>query len=261
MLRLLKLTRKKMQNNDQKQIAGAILVVGILIAGAILLKGSKLSNPITVPTNNNGVTVLAPVTNEDRTLGDKNAKITIVVYEDFQCPFCGAITGLDPNGEAIAYLKQSDPNWTPFMPEILNNYVKNGDAQFVYRDYAFLGPESVKSAEAARCAGDQGKFWEYHDYLYSHQNGENKGGFADDNLKSFAKKIGLNSTDFDKCLDGGKYTQAVADSTSEGNVAGVGGPGSGTPKGFILRDGQIVSMINGAEPLSSVKPKIDAALK
>ncbi|MDO8659873.1 MAG: thioredoxin domain-containing protein, partial [Candidatus Parcubacteria bacterium] len=127
----------------------------------------------------------------------------------------------------------------------------------VYRDYAFLGPESVKSAEAARCAGDQEKFWEYHDYLYSHQNGENKGAFADANLKSFAKKIGLDSASFDKCLDDGKYTQAVADAKTEGNTAGV----TGTPKGFILKDGQIVATIDGAEPLSSVKPKIDSALK
>jgi protein-disulfide isomerase len=167
------------------------------------------------------------------------------------------ISGLAPNSEAITYLKQRDPNWTPFMPEILNNYVKNGKVQFAYRDYAFLGPESIKSSEAARCAGDQGKFWEYHDYLYSHQDGENKGGFSDANLKSFAQKLGLSSSSFDQCLDSGKYTQAIADAKAEGDKAGV----TGTPKGFILKNGEIVAVIDGAEPLSSVKPKIDAALK
>ncbi|MDO8659493.1 MAG: thioredoxin domain-containing protein, partial [Candidatus Parcubacteria bacterium] len=168
-----------MQNNDQKQIVGAILIVGVLIAGAILLKGSKQTAQIAVPANNNlaAAVTLAPVGDGDKTVGNTNAKVTVIVYADFQCPFCGAVSGLAPNSEAIAYLKQQAPNWTPFMPEILNTYVKNGDVQFVYRDYAFLGPESVKSAEAARCAGDQEKFWEYHDYLYSHQNGENKGAF------------------------------------------------------------------------------------
>ncbi len=245
-----------MQNTDSKQIAGAILIVGVLIAGAILLKGSK-STGLVVPTNNQDSAItLAPVNDKDHVLGNNNAKVTIVMYEDFQCPFCGAITGLDLNGEAMGYLKQSDPNWTPFMPEVLN-YVKNGDVKFVYRDYAFLGPESVKSAEAARCAGDQGKFWEYHDYLYSHQKGENKGNFADANLKSFAKKIGLDSSSFDNCLDSGKYTQAISDAKTEGTKAGV----TGTPKGFILKNGKIVSTIDGAEPLSMVKPKIDAALK
>ena len=139
----------------------------------------------------------------------------------------------------------------------MNNYVKNEDVLFVYRDWAFLGPESVRSAEAARCAGDQDKFWQYHDYLYAHQNGENEGTFSDPNLKSFAKNLGLNSTTFDQCLDGNKYAQAVADSKDEGTKAGV----QGTPKGFILRDGKIVSTIDGAESLSTVKQKIDTALK
>ncbi|KKT18918.1 MAG: DsbA oxidoreductase, partial [Candidatus Nomurabacteria bacterium GW2011_GWB1_43_7] len=137
------------------------------------------------------------------------------------------------------------------------DYIKNGDVLFVYRDWAFLGPESVKSAEAARCAGDQGKFWEYHDYLYNHQNGENQGAFSDPNLKSFAQILNLNSSNFDKCLDEGKYAQAVADSKAGGTKAGV----NGTPKGFILRSGKIVSTIDGAESFATVKQKIDSALR
>jgi len=143
------------------------------------------------------------------------------------------------------------------LPGIMNDYVKNGSVQIVYRDWAFLGPESVQSAEAARCAGDQGKFWEYHDYLYNHQNGENKGSFSDPNLKSFAKTLGLETIAFNQCLDSGKYAQAVADSKTEGIAAGV----TGTPKGFILVKGKIVATIDGAESYGTVKPKIDNALK
>ena len=152
----------------------AVIVAGIVIAGAIYFSSIK---PTNVPVNGNGIpvtTTLAPVEKGDKTLGNPNAKVTLVIYEDFQCPFCGAINGLEPNSSLIQSLKQRDPNWTPFMPEIINNYVKNGDVQFVYRDWAFLGPESTRAAEAARCAGDQSKFWEYHDYLYAHQNGENQ---------------------------------------------------------------------------------------
>lgn len=235
----------------------AIIVAGILIAGAIYF--SSLA-PKNVPENNNGTraTVLAPVGKEDKTLGNPNAKVTLILYEDFQCPFCGAVSGsLKTDSPVIQYLKKNDTNWTPFLPEVMNNYVKNEDVLFVYRDWAFLGPESVRSAEAARCAGDQDKFWQYHDYLYAHQNGENEGTFSDPNLKSFAKNLGLNSTTFDQCLDGNKYAQAVADSKDEGTKAGV----QGTPKGFILRDGKIVSTIDGAESLSTVKQKIDTALK
>ncbi len=236
----------------------AIVVAGVLIAGAILLKGS--TPPSTnVPANGNvAVTgTPAPVTKEDMALGNPKAKVTIILYEDFQCPFCGAIFGsLKADSAVIQYLKKNDPNWTPFLPEVMN-YVKDGKVLFVYRDWAFLGPESIRSAEAARCAGDQGKFWEFHDYLYSHQNGENQGAFSDPNLKSFAKNLGLDSTTFDQCLDSNKYEKAIADSKTEGTGAGV----TGTPKGYILKDGKVVSTIDGAEPLSSVKPKIDAALK
>ncbi len=241
------------KNSSQKQIAGAIVIAGIIIAGAILLKGNNTSAPV---DNIVPVTFLAPIGKSDVTLGNEKAKVALVLYEDFQCPFCAAISGLAPDTDAVKYLKQIDPNWIPFMTGI-NEYVKNGDVLFAYRDWAFLGPESVKSAEAARCAGDQGKFWEYHDYLYTHQNGENKGGFSDSNLKSFAKGLELNTSTFDQCLDSGKYTQAVADSKTQGTEAGV----TGTPKGFILKNGKIVSTIDGAESWTTVKTKIDNALK
>jgi len=249
-----------MQINDQKPIVGAILIVGVLIAGAILLKGSSTST--SKNDNKNGIpvttTTLSPVGTLDRTLGDKNAKVTVIMYADFQCPFCGAVSGLLPsNSPLIQSLKKNDPNWTPSTSGIIDNYVKNGNVLFVYRDWAFLGPESVKAAEAARCAGDQGKFWEYHDYLYSHQNGENQGNFSDPHLKAFAKDLGLDTSSFDNCLDTNKYTQAVNDSKNEGITAGV----NGTPKGFILKDGKIVGTIEGAESFTTVKPKIDAALK
>lgn len=253
-----------MQDGSQKSIISTIIIVGFLIAGAILLRGS--SAPTTKnETKNNGIPVttatLAPVGKEDMTMGNPQAKVTLIMYEDFQCPFCAAITGLGLDAPAMKpvmdYLKKSDPTWTSFMPEVINNYVKNGKVLLVYRDFTFLGPESVKASEAARCAGDQEKFWEYHDYLYSHHDGENKGGFADAKLKSFAKELNLNSSEFDECLDSNKYTEAVANSNKEGSTAGV----TGTPKGFILRDGGIIGTIDGAQPLSMVKIKIDEALK
>ncbi len=241
--------------NDQKSIAGAIIIAGVLIAGAVLLKGSS------APTQNNGdkvaITALSPVSKEDRTLGSEKAKVTVVLYEDFQCPFCGAVSGqLGADSSLIQALKQRDPNWDPFMPTVME-YVNNGTVQFVYRDFPFLGPESFQASEGARCAEDQGKFWEYHDYLYAHQDGENEGGFSDVNLKSFAKTLGLDTVSFDKCLDENKYEQAVLDSKNEANTAGV----TGTPKGFILKNGKVVNTIEGAEPASAVKQKLDAALK
>jgi len=119
------------KNNNQAQIAGAIIMAGLIIAGAILLKGS------TIPASNNVANVSgtdvtpAPVSANDRTLGNEKAKVTLILYEDFQCPFCGAITGLESDTETIKYLKQIDPNWAPFMPGV-NDYIKNGSVRFVY---------------------------------------------------------------------------------------------------------------------------------
>ncbi|MEK7128402.1 MAG: DsbA family protein [Patescibacteria group bacterium] len=242
-------------NENQKQIAGAIIIAGVLIAGAILLKGNISGKTITGNGEFANIT-LAKIDKNDRTLGNTKAKVALVMYEDFQCPFCGAISGLVSDTDAIKYLKDRVPNWTPLMTGV-NEYIKNGSVLYAYRDWAFLGPESVRASEAARCAGDQGKFWEYHDYLYTHQNGENEGAFADSKLKSFTKELELNSADFDKCLDESKYAQAVVDAKAEGIAAGV----TGTPKGFILKNGKIVATIDGAESWTTVKPKIDNALK
>jgi protein-disulfide isomerase len=250
----------KEKAKNQMPIVSAIIVAGVLIAGAILLRGSSL--PTQTNPQGNGIpvttTTLAPVSATDRILGDSKAKVTLVMYEDFQCVFCGAISGLQPDTTPlIQSLKQRDPTWTPFMQNVINNYVKNGNVLLVYRDYAFLGSESVQSAEAARCAGDQGKFWEYHDYLFAHQGEENKGNFSNPNLESYAKNLGLNTGTFNTCLESGKYAQAVTDSKAEGDAAGV----TGTPKGFILKDGAIATTIDGAESYTTVKQKLDNALK
>ena len=240
----------KGSKNNQVPIVSAIIIVGVLIAGAILLRGGK---PTTENAGTNaGIPVttatLAPVTSLDRTLGDANAKVTLVMYEDFQCPWCGK------------FVNESEQT-------IRATYVKNGEVQVVFRDFPFLGSfvqpyvvendESINSAMAARCAGDQGQFWQYHDYLFSHQTQENTGDFAITNLESFAKILGLNTTTFNQCLTSNKYAQAVADSKAEGTNAGV----TGTPKGFILVNGKVVDTIDGYLPYSAVQQKLDTALK
>ena len=226
------------KNESQKQIAGAIIIAGVIIAGAILLRGNIIPTTAVLPTKPTPFNVNLKVNADDRVLGSAQAKVAIIMYEDFQCPFCGKS------------FNESEIN-------IINTYVKNGDVQFVFRDWAFLGPESTQAALAARCAGDQGKFWEYHSYLFTHQNGENKGAFSDANLKSFAKTLGLNIASFNSCFDSNKYIKAIADSRTKGAAAGV----TGTPKGFILKDGKTVDIINGAEPFASIKQKIDNALR
>ncbi len=224
-----------------KQIAGAIIIAGVIIAGAVLLKGNT-GGAVTKAALRD--VTLANVSESDRKLGNPDAKLTFVVYEDFQCPFCGQF-------------------YTTVEKNIIDSYVKDGSMQYVYRDFAFLGEESVKSAEASRCAEDQGKFWEYHNYLFTHQNGENKGNFSNPRLKSFAKELGLNTLVFSQCLDTSKYSEAVASAKAEASKAGV----SGTPKGFIITkkdistktQNEIIAALNipagSGEPVSFYKTK------
>ena len=234
---------EKNKANNPKMIAGAIIIGFVLVAGAILLKGktpntptAPSANPVAVAPSANAQ--IDPVSTSDHSLGNPNAKVTLVEYADFQCPFCGKF-----------FKETAEP--------IVNTYVKSNKVQFVYRDFAFLGPESLKASEAAWCAGDQNKYWQYHDYLFTHQGTENTGAFADKNLKSFAKDLGLDTTAFNKCLDSGKYEQAVKSSTDNAGKVGV----QGTPKSFILKDGKVFDTVDGAYPLDAVSAKLDAALK
>ena len=145
-------------------------------------------------------------------------------------------------------------------PKIIEKYVKTGKVFLVYHDFAFLGPESTYAAEAARCAGDQGKFWQYHDYLYKYlndnyfskgKNGENVGAFEKENLKKFAQTLGLNSPAFNQCLDFEVHTADVEASTAKGRALGI----SGTP-GFIIGD----EVVSGALPFAEFQRIIDSKL-
>jgi protein-disulfide isomerase len=123
--------------------------------------------------------------------------------------------------------------------------------RFGYFNFAFLGEESQWAAEAAECAGDQDAYWEFHDYLFSHQNGENQGAFSKDNLKGFAATMGLDTTAFDECLDTGKYTQLVTDQTNYARQIGV----QSTPT-FIINGRGVV----GAQSYDYFKQIIDGFL-
>lgn len=222
---------------DQKLlIPGAIVLAGVVVAGAVLYSNLP-KNPL-LSKEGKGEVVKEPsnslkIRQDDFVLGSPTAKVVIIEYGDFQCPFCGRF-------------------FKTVEKQIIENYIKPGKAAFVWRDFAFLGEESFRSAEAARCAGEQGKFWEYHDKLFNSQNGENEGAFADANLKRFAGEAGLNQTAFNSCFDSGKYKKAVEDANTEGKSLGV----SGTPATFI--NGQIVS---GAQPFSVFQKIIDEELK
>ncbi len=121
--------------------------------------------------------------------------------------------------------------------------------RFGYLQFAVLGPESERAAQASECAADQGAFWPYHDKLYASQQGKNQGAFNKDNLKLMALELKLNATAFNQCLDSGKYAARVSQETDFGKSYGI----RGTP--FFLIKGRPVQ---GALPLEQFEDIIEA---
>lgn len=166
-------------------------------------------------------------------LGDPKAKLTLVEFGDFQCPYCGRF-------------------FNQHFSTIKKEYIDTGKINFVYMDYAFLGQESKDAAEAAKCATEQGRFWEYHDELYKNQKGENLGAFNPTKLKEFASNINLDLGRFESCVESDKYLQVIEDEKALGSKYGV----SGTPNFLIGKQ-----LKKGAGSVESLRQMIDAELK
>ena len=137
------------------------------------------------------------------------------------------------------------------MRPVLQSYIDSGKVNLVYKHSAFLGQESVWAAQAAECAADQGKFWEYHDLLFDKQNGENVGTFTKENLLSYAKELGLDTAKFEPCVKNDETLQRVVADTNEGRQVGV----TGTPT-FFINGKPLV----GAQPAEAFQTQINAAL-
>jgi protein-disulfide isomerase len=122
----------------------------------------------------------------------------------------------------------------------LERHVEDGTLRIEWRDFAYLGQESVNAALAARAAQKQGKFWEYHDALYENQRSKNSGGFSDQRLIELARELGLDAAQFEASLTSGRFEPLVQKDLREAQDAGI----QGTPT-FFINDRILV----GAQPL------------
>lgn len=214
-------------------LPASILVAGLLVAGAVIY--STGSGSLKEPANIISQTGEVDLADDDVILGSADAPVTIVEFGDYQCPFCGKF-------------------FTQIEPKLRDEYIKTGKVKMVYRDFAFLGPESQGSALASQCAAEQGKFWSYHDGLYEAEVADGKehnGNLSAAFLKSLAVDLGLDKNKFNSCLDSQKYKEEVVKDYNDGVEAGV----RGTPTAFI--NGKAVS---GALPYESYKTLIEEAL-
>jgi protein-disulfide isomerase len=164
------------------------------------------------------------VNDSDHIRGNKDAKITIASFSDFQCPYCSRFH------ETMKQVMVAYPN----------------DVRWVFKSFPLeqIHPFAKKASEAAECANEQGKFWEYADKLF-----ENQSSLSNDYFSTLAKQMKLDSGKFDKCLADGKYAGKVASDAQLGQSVGV----RGTPASFI--NGELVS---GAVPFETIKAKIES---
>jgi protein-disulfide isomerase len=186
--------------------------------------------PTTIPTPAGPVNVAI---GHYPTQGDDNAKVTVIEFADFRCPFC-------------------EKWFTDVQSNLMNDYVNTGKVKFAFRNYAFLGPASTLAANAAECANEQGKFWDFHEYMYKNQPDESDTSmYTVDNLSQIAGQLGMDQSQFQSCLSANKYNNNVSQDLSDGQKAGV----QGTPTTFING-----IPVVGAVPYAQIKQEIDKAL-
>ena len=173
--------------------------------------------------------------------GDAGARLVLVEFTDYQCPFCAR------------HVRDT-------VPTIETEYVRTGKLQYIVRDFPLesIHPQAFKAAEAAHCAAEQGKFWEMHYRLFANQRQ-----LTPADLGAHARAIALDGAKFDECIGSGRHAARVRKDLVDGEKAGI----RGTPMMFLaVREGndtrlRVLAVIQGAQPLATIKDAIEKALK
>jgi protein-disulfide isomerase len=217
-------------------------LLGMLTNKVIYLQ-QQVNNPPVAPTQQQAAAPTPPPVVKNLSagklpvMGSKNAKVTLVEFSDFQCPFCKKL-------------------YDESEQQIIDKYVKTGKIKFAYRHFPLssIHPNAEKSAEASECANEQGKFWEFHDLLFQNQDTWAPKAAADATAdwNNFAGELGLNTDQFQTCLSTDKYKQRVADDATAGSNIQV----DATPTFFVNG----VRML-GAVPFSDIQKTIEQELK
>jgi protein-disulfide isomerase len=231
--------RKRPQNRrrqeEQRRRRTTILVITVvaaLIIAAIVVVPPLIAANAPVGDIATAQSLARPQTN-GLSMGNPNAPVKVVEYADFQCPYCKQ------------FVEQGEP-------QLISQYVAPGKVYVTFMPFSFLGQESLDSAEAAYCANDQGKFWQYHDILYANQKGENQGDFTTSRLKAFAQTLGLDTTQFNQCLDSHKYKDQVQQDNTTAQQNGVSGTPSFAVNGKIVDANSVFATID--QDLATAQP-------
>ena len=192
-------------------LTGGAVLLGLAVVAVLVLVNRPTEALALLPPGDPTPVELT----DGRALGRSDAPATLDVWEDYQCPGCGLYS-------------------TATEPRLIREYVAPGRLRIVFRDFAFLGQESLDAAAAARAAGNQGAFWAYHDWLFANQSGENRGAFRREVLVEIARRIGLDLARFERDLD----DPSTADAVSAERASASSVPVTSTPT--LVLNGRVI---------------------
>ncbi len=211
--------RRQAQQKRERIIIISVVVVVVLAVAAILIVPNL---PVDVSNIKKPENIARSQVN-GLTAGDPNAPVKVVEYSDFKCSHCYDF-------------------WNQLEPSFVTEYVNTGKVYLTYVPMSFVSQDSVTSAQAAYCASDQGKFWNYHDYIFANYGAT----LTDPILKSIAKAIGLDMTTFNQCYQSGKYRQQLTADMKVASDNGINSTPTFDVNGTKVDWGTLVNQVNTA---------------
>jgi protein-disulfide isomerase len=217
--------------------AGAAIVIVALVGASLLLRGGVDSD--TTPTTTESPSTLLDGIPQDRAvLGSRDATVTLIQFEDLQCPVCKN------------YQEEG-------FPGIVEEYVRPGRVKLRFVGLAFLGPDSEKALLHVLAAGEQGKLWQYADGLYASQGDENSGWVTDELLEQVASELDLDWTKLSADADGPAALQQANSMASEAEQREV----PGTPWFYVqVGDGEPFEVRPSSFAIEEFREILDDAL-
>jgi len=237
---------EQLKKINTQQLLYVVLLIAVFLVGYLLARVQSLEESKSSPTPSTANAVADPNQPAAKVdvavgslppLGDKDAPVTLIEFSDMQCPFCRSF-------------------YTSAYQQIKKDYIDTGKVVMYYRHYPLsFHPAAQKSAEALECANDQDRMWQFHDLMFDKQQALDPSGgtveYTVDDIKAWAAELGMNTSQFNECLDTDKYADKVDSDLADGTAAGV----SGTPAFFVNGTSLV-----GAQPYESFKAIIDQEL-
>ena len=203
------------------------VIIGLIIGFLIISNEDNTDQEVTLFTKEKLLENSPPI------VGDKNAKITILEFGDYQCTFC------------YKFHQQT-------LDSIKESYISTGKVNYTYKDFPLNGIDSVLAAEASLCAEEQGKYWDYHNTLFNNWAGERTGWITQNSLIDFAKQTQLDLKKFTDCVNSHKNNQKVIDNQNFAKSVGI----NATPSFLIFNDEKLIRII-GSQPIEQFDNAIE----